>query len=392
MRLSDSLILQAIRRWISRNSVPLTVFVASRIGLYLLAYFSLVFLPMSSDPGVWQVWPENLFLDGWVRWDSGWYKDIATQGYTNIPISAEEMQGQRDTVFFPLYPILVRAMTTLVQDTFLAGLLISNIAFLVALILLFRLVSNHYGPEVARRSIILLSVYPFSFYFGTMYTESLFLLAVVCAFYYGERGHWLKAGLSAAAAGATRSIGFITIIALAILYLEQIHFKWNAMRPNALWLALGLLAPGSYMTFLAMHFGDPWLFIKGRYAKGWQADVDIGLLRATLRSVLSLRTAAMGNYPALNLIHLAVCLLALILCGIAWRKLQPSYTTWSTLMTLASAINWPSMGRYAAVIFPLFVTASLTLEDERWYWGIVYISTLMLALFTVMYTHFYWVS
>lgn len=100
----------------------------------------------------------------------------------------------------------------------------------------------------------------------------------------------------------------------------------------------------------------------------------------------------MGNYPTLNLIHLAVCLLALILCGIAWRKLQPSYATWSTLMTLASAINWPSMGRYAAVIFPLFVTASLTLEDERWYWAIVYISTLMLALFTVMYTRFYWVS
>ncbi|MFQ5855726.1 MAG: glycosyltransferase family 39 protein [Anaerolineae bacterium] len=328
-------------------------------------------------------------MDGWVRWDAGWYYDIAERGYTNVP---RNEQGQRDTAFFPLYPLLVRTMKAIVRDTFLAGLVVSNAGFLVALTLLFRLVSNHYNAEVARRSIILLSVYPFSFYFSAMYSESLFLLAVVCAFYFGERQQWSWAALGAAAAGATRVVGAVTVVGLIVLYLEQIGFDWRKVRSDILWIPLGLLGLGTYMAFLAIRFGDPLQFVKSQYVPGWAAGVGIESALATVRASLAPQSIAAGHYPAMNLIHLSIFLFALLLSVLAWRQPRRAYAVWAILTILASFSLWRSMGRFAAVVFPLFIVASLMLDQDRWYQIVVYVSTLMLALFTVMYAHFYWVS
>jgi len=197
--------------------VPLGVFAASRAGLGLLMYLSLALLPMRAGT-FWRAYPDNLLLDGWVRWDAAWYRDIAEHGYTNMP-SHEAFQ--RDTAFFPLYPLLMRALHVVVPDLYLCGLLISNVAVLAALILIYRLTSARYDAGVAQRAITVLAIYPFSFFFSAVYSESLFLLAATGAFVLGERRRWGWAALSAAAAGATRLVGVVTVLGLVLLYLDQ---------------------------------------------------------------------------------------------------------------------------------------------------------------------------
>jgi len=238
-------LVQAARRSMAAISVPLGVFAMTRAGLFLLVYLSLMFLPMNQNlPGAWRAYPNNLFLDGWARWDSSWYKGIAETGYSARSLNA---QGQRNTVFFPLYPLTMRLLSLIIPDAFLSGMIISNVAFLIALIVLYQLIRRRYDAGTAGRSVVLLAVYPFSFFFSAVYTESLFLLTVVCAFYFGERRRWVLAGLSAAAAGATRVVGTLTTLALVVLYLEQIGFDWRKVRPNILGLLLGLLGLGGFM-------------------------------------------------------------------------------------------------------------------------------------------------
>lgn len=84
-------------------------------------------------PGFWRAYPNNLFLDGWARWDSGWYKSIAEIGYSNLPMNE---WGQSNTVFFPLYPLLMRMMRAIIPDTYICGVIISNVSFLLTLIVM----------------------------------------------------------------------------------------------------------------------------------------------------------------------------------------------------------------------------------------------------------------
>jgi len=382
---SRSIVLST-RDWVAANAVPLGVFVASRAGLCVLMYLSLALLPMR--PGAfWRAYPDNLLLDGWVRWDAAWYHDIALQGYTNVP---GNQPFQRDTAFFPLYPLLIRALYGLVPDAYLCGLLISNIAFLGTLILIYHLTSARYGAGVAQRAIVLLSIYPFSFFFSAVYSESLFLLAAAGAFALGERRRWAWAALCAAAAGATRLVGVVVVFGLLLLYLDQISFDWRRVGLDILWLPLGTLGTLGYMAFLAARFGNPLQFVDSQYVPGWGAGIGLESAWQTIRA-LSPTTILSGRYALMDAIHLLLFPPALALAALAARKLSIAYAAWSIATLLLSFALWHSMGRFVAVLFPIFVVAALLL-GQRGYQITVYMSLLLLALFTILFAHFYWVA
>jgi hypothetical protein len=376
-----------LRRWAIANATPLAIFAVTRIGLFLLAYLSLLLLPREWGEQ-WRAYPDNLFLDGWARWDSGWFNNIAQSGYTNVP----QESGQTDVAFFPLYPLLMRVVGAVVGDTYLAGMIISNVAFLLALIVLYRLVSDLHNPEIAKRSVILLAVFPFAFHYSAVYSEALFLLAVVCAFYFGEKRRWLLASLCAAIAGATRTVGAITVLGLLVLYLEQIRFDVRKLRLDILWLPLGLLGIGGYMAFLWLRFGDPLVFATAQYVEGWKAGIDWGLATRVLRDAMSPRRWIAGQIPGRELFDLLTFFgaLGLSLVGVILERPRLAYGVWALVMTLASFSGWVDMTRLVIVIFPLFILVALALKRDALFNAVVYVSTLLLALFTAIFALAYW--
>src|SRR3954462_6106286 len=121
-----------------------------------------------------------------ARWDSVWYLGIAHGGYDGA-----------STAFFPLYPLLVRALAPFGDP---AGLLASayfvSLASLAgAFYLVRRLVELELGPVGARGSLLLLAVFPGALWLGAPYAESLFLLLSVGALYAARTGHWAWAGV-----------------------------------------------------------------------------------------------------------------------------------------------------------------------------------------------------
>ncbi len=81
-------------------------------------------------------WP----LDIWARWDTGWYLDVIGNGYR---VQGSAASAQSNFAFFPLYPETVKALAGLlpasartVEAQLLIGVLLSNVLFLAALILL----------------------------------------------------------------------------------------------------------------------------------------------------------------------------------------------------------------------------------------------------------------
>lgn len=368
------------RAWAGSLAVPVAVFTVTRAGLFLLAYLSLVLMPLDTSKP--RPFAHNLFLDGWLRWDGGWYKGIAVRGYSNIPAAS----GESNVAFFPFYPLLIRALHTVIPDPYVAALLVSNVAFLLALIVLYRLARLYLDEGAARRTLVLVAVFPFAFYFSAVYSESVFLLAVVAAFYFGERRRWLWAALAAAAASATRAVGIFTVVGLVVLYLQHIDFQWRRVRPDILWLALGGAGLVAWMVYLGSAFGNPLAFAYAQDVAGW-GYFGPGDMLSALRSALSVSALLDGTYRALAVIHALIGLGALALGVVAWRRIGPAYAVWSLLVVVASFSMFVGMGRYVSVVFPVFMVGALLLKDTRWYQATLYVSILLLALFTIMFSH-----
>jgi len=157
-------------------------------------------------------------LNGWQKKDALWYLSIAQGGYTYSP------HAQSSVNFFPLYPLLIRLIQPLVgliawRDSYLvSGMLISWVTFAAACVALYRLTADRFGQTPATGVILLLAAYPFSFYYGAPYTESLYLLLAVLAFLAIERRWWWLAGVVALLAGAERPPGLLLGLCVALAY------------------------------------------------------------------------------------------------------------------------------------------------------------------------------
>ncbi|MCG8349216.1 MAG: hypothetical protein MI924_15725 [Chloroflexales bacterium] len=119
--------------------VSLLVFGITRLGIAGVAYLAEPLVVDSSVPP-YHIRPDNILLDVFGgRWDTGFYLSIAGEGYQYHDVRFPSV------AFFPLLPLLIRAVTPLTGDPLLAGLLGANTALLGATMLLYWLVELEWG-------------------------------------------------------------------------------------------------------------------------------------------------------------------------------------------------------------------------------------------------------
>jgi len=392
-RATLSAIVGGLSAWGRAHATPLIVFLASRTWLLLIVAASMLLVPeaqrTADAPGTST--PSSslraLFVDPWTHWDGEWYRRIAVDGYTNLAL---DETGQRDTAFFPLYPIAVRSVAAVVGDVDLAGLLVSNVALLATLILLYRLVRLHSEPAIANGAVLLLAFFPFSYFLGAMYSESLFLLAIVCAFTFGEQERWWAAGLAGALAGLTRVTGILIVPGLLLLYLERRRFDLRRCRWDCAWILVALLGPALHAAFLQARFGDAFLFIRSQYVPGWGAGVDLAMALDTARAALTGSLGGESILPWMHALHLLAWLVGLGLSFLAWGRPRIAYGVWATMMVLASFSLWRSAGRYAVTLFPLFMVGATLIGRRRLFPWLLLASALALVVLAVLFAHSIW--
>ena len=230
------------------------------------------------DPGWWE--PRLILtapgfgdaLAGLVRYyDASWYATIAEHGYDEGPFDAG---AQHNWAFFPLHPLVWRAAAAATGEFALTGILLANLYFLLALIVVHRLtLALDFDVGVADRAVLALALFPVSYFFALPWTESLFLLLSASCFLAALRERWWLAGVCAGLAAATRLSGLFLLPALAILL-----FHARDRVPRSAWLALAL-APLAFAAF-AWHLhavtGDALAFvhIQGAFARPAQPTVE----------------------------------------------------------------------------------------------------------------------
>ncbi len=375
--------------WLRRNRVPLLAFALTRVGVLLAIYLGQLLLPINMDATKYRLYPDNLFMDGLLRWDSFFYKGIAEHGYNNIINGT----GFRDTSFFPMYSIFTAiVMRTFGISTEVAGLIVTNVAFLLALIALYHLTQMHFEEAVARRTVILLAVFPFSFFFSAMFTESVFAAAAIGAFYYGERRQWVIAALCAAIAAATRIIGLSVTVGLGLLYLEQIGWQWRRIRLNILWLLLGGLGLALVLLVMWTTSGNPLQFLAPENTQAFLPNFNLPKIVDTLRYTTPQMFFA-GQYFGMDVVHLWVLFPSIALALYSFRLLpRKSYVLWALLAIVLNLSAWPGFGRYVLPIFPLFIALAVLLKKRAQYETWLFASAALLTVFAVVFATWNWVA
>jgi hypothetical protein len=389
---------------------------SSRVAVLLVAIFAaLSFGPASGglarenadkfdEPALTHALADPL-LAPLARWDSVWYLRIADSGYGDSAPRA---------AFFPLYPLLVRGVGTAFGGShaalLVAAYLVSLAAFVAALVLLHRLTELELGRRLARPVLLLLAVFPAAAYFGAPYSESLFLLLAVGAFYSARTGHWAWAGACAGLASGTRSAGLLLLLPLALI--------WWSSRPrrsrDAAWLLLAPLGIVAYAAWLGLVEGDALRFLDVQEAwsreltvplagawDGFVAAVDgVRQLASGSRSPVYFEVAAGDPFriAAINVMLFATLVFAVVACVGVLRRLPRPYGVW-VAASLVLPLSFPvtpqplmSLPRFVSVLFPIFMWLAIVCEERRVTDLVAAASAVGLGLFTAQYASWHWIS
>ncbi|MDQ6660559.1 MAG: hypothetical protein M3Z24_06295 [Chloroflexota bacterium] len=381
------------------------VFVLSRIILSCITYSSVVLIPQNG-----QRRPVNCpdlihspCMLAWYHWDDGAYVRIAHQGYSFTP----------DVGFFPLWPLLVHYGGLLLGGSFplsyyLAGMILSNLFFFVALVLLYLLLSEDFEPSLAKRALFYLSFYPYALFFFVGYTESLFIMLCIAVFLLIRRGKvldWWFAGLLGFLAALTRSSGILLTLPFFVMYLQ--HFWAPTERPQHNWLQrTNALAPillfplgvVVYMIYLGSIKGDPLVFrtVEATY---WARHFD------WIWHTYYIALHTIATYPFFsvftlrNILDITFTILPIAALIVGWKRLPLHYNLFTlavVLFSLSFPINTPdplaSQSRYMMAVFPIIVVFALWGKHPRFEQIFLAIALPLLAVLSILFISHYWVA
>jgi hypothetical protein len=329
----------------------LTVFLAARVGLSLLSVvavdviepFPPVHVPGRVAPAAPPGWHNA--VDATERQDAVWYLRLADAGWSSEDASA---------AFFPLYPLAVRTLAwALPGDTLVAALVVSNLAFLGALLVLFALTADAFGDRVARRAVVVAAIFPTAFFFLAPYTESLFLFLSLLAFRESRRDRWGGVAVWGALAALTRSVGLLLIPALLVEAFASRSGRAGTRRALA-----GRVAGAAAVALGPLAWFAWWGLAHGN----WLAPLDAQRLwgRELQPPWVSLGRAVdlavtFRSYWLLDLLLVAIAIAGLALAARAIRASELTYGALSLLLPLVDPF-WDrpllSAPRFAVVVFP----------------------------------------
>ena len=232
-------------------------FIAAGIFVKLVAYF----LISETHGG-----PAHAFC----QWDCEWYLHTIRQGYDPEP-RLRPVFDYANWAFFPLYPMLGRLLRAITGATSYWSATIVAVACFAAFAMLscrYRALTRPGSSQI--RWIVLLLVYPLSFYFFVPYSESLYLLVTILLLLAMEARNATGAGIVTAFTTATRPTG---VVIIPYLFAERAWFLRTAFRPGVdratririladtvFPLAIAPLGLACYMFYLYWLTGDALAF------------------------------------------------------------------------------------------------------------------------------------
>jgi mannosyltransferase PIG-V len=339
--------------------------IAFRVVSAILGLAAILTIPLALPAQTTMFAEPSAFWDQFARYDAGWYYQIARYGYWFVPGGPSAGVGKAGKVaYFPLYPLAARLASMPFGHSqpafYLGAIVVSWTAFAAAMVALYSLARLDLDEAQAERASLLTAIFPFAFFFGMVYSESLFLLLTLLTFYAFRTRRWIAGGIAGALATATRVNGILMLPALAWI-------AWRAAAPaprDRLRAIIGLALVGTgiaaYSLYVYRLSGNPfewaasisqWNYHPGRAP--WLAPLQL-LSRLTTHPYRYLTTDPMAVYDTL---YGATAIVFSLAIPFVWYRLGVAYALFMALnlwLPLSSGV-FEGVGRYCSVLFPFFI-------------------------------------
>jgi len=321
-------------------------FALTRMLLMAAGLFAVYRLPGARSPW-WNQPTGTPIIDIWSHFDSIWYEGVARGGYVQMPAGY-----MSNIAFAPLFPMLMRIGCFFAGNSektfYVVGIVISNIALLVALgyLLALMLMDGHDRLSASRAAWAVL-IFPTSFFLSACYPMSLYMALAMAAFYHARKQQWRLVGLLVGLAALSRPDGVLLSGALAVEYYLQRGFSIRRELFNLAWGPIGLF---SWMACQWAKFGNPFAFVAVQSA--WHS--------CSLWTVLHSTHAPLQLGPPV---------LFAVMTVMGLRRLRPSYTAFTILMGLLmlTANRYWSITRFVLVLFPCFMMLGMISRKHKWF-------------------------
>lgn len=348
-------------RWRENGKIFL-VALSFRLVVLLLSGLILLFLAGEGEP----VSLQNVMLNG----DGYHYVHLVEEGYSGYTENGEHLF----LVFFPLYVWLVRGVNFFIGDAVVSGLTVSFLCYSAACVFVYRLAREELNRRAAQRTVVFLSVFPFSFFFGTIMTESLFLLTTSAALLYTRRHRWWLAGVWGLLAAMTRMHGVLIagVIIVELMESQQVLARDGRVWKNRLlpvlkklpFVLLPFVGAGIYLLLNYAVDGDPFAFIT--HQEHWYQGFM--WFSQTLQYVGE--NAFLWSEPstraAIWIPQLALFVVSFVLLVLCWRRFPSMFTLYAFFyLILNYSLSWLlSGGRYLSCDVPFFLFAAALTEKR----------------------------
>jgi len=372
----------------------LKVFIGWAAILFLILFLAVKFVPLQTNflGGGLGNYLKNPYFWSWGNFDGEHYTLIAMRGY-----------GFGERAFFPLYPILINLIGRIfggsLSSFYFSGILISLISFFAALIGFYKLVKIDFSEKIAKISIIILLLFPTSFYFAGIYTESLFFVLAVWSLYFARRGRWYLATSLGVLLTATRFVGLIIFPVIIIEWFLQNRKKKNFLKLfpfQTLAIPAGLLV---YMTYLQRTIHNALAFYSDLSIFGQQRSSHLITLpqvyyRYVFEILPSLHTAF---FPVIftSIFEFTIGVVYLAISLFSFFKIRLSYATFLFLGYLIPTFSgsFSSLPRYVLVLFPAFLLFGILGAKSKTFLFIFGgISFILLIISFSLFARGYWIS
>jgi hypothetical protein len=366
-----------------------------------------------------------------VAWDSEYYLGTAIGGYENphipaifswgwdIPAlnSTNPATGQVEPgmslsyAFFPFYSWMIRLFAVplsvfglnAIATATLAGVLVSALGTLAAMLALYDLSRDTLGEEGGLRAAFYLIIFPTGFFLAQVYTEGLFVGLAFSCLAMLKRGNWLAAALLGMAATLTRAVGIALIIPLGITWLRTrewyaLDLEWRQIYHQGIpWRPLwrGLVAFAPLIAFLLWKFsylGIAFDFVEARYFGRGLLDIG-GAFYAwgdSLRTMLEFENLQHSAYYFTEFFGLAIGLIAILRS----LKTHPEVAWFSLAVFLISWGSGPAQGihRYVLGAPAVFITLARWGQNPAFDRAWTIASILLMGLLATLFAFNYWVA
>lgn len=347
-------------------------------------------------------------LLSFFHWDAVHYQTIALHGYDQRPLTA----------FFPLYPLMIRALHWVGVPAPDAALALSWAATVAAAAVLVHLARDCFGLERWSAVVVLALWSPASFFFFTGYPEpfELLLLAVVLAFVASRR--FAAAAVAAGVASALAPFGAFFVVPV-VVGMVQSGLAGPRDHPGRTIWRLGARLAGAvvvseigvaaYSAYLWAAFGSPTTFISSQ--SGWNRVLTYPLhsliwpIVRTLSGQLVGDPRYNGNVVTTDAIDIAVALAAIaafavLVVAVVRRGGRSSVLLPGTVLlglsllfelsdAPAGGLSPEALARHVAVVVPVFVAGASIRRSESLA-GLVAVSAVLGAVAQIFYFHGMW--